>query len=340
MSTVHEKICTLRKAAGLTQEQLGTKLGITGQAVSKWEKGSGCPDILLLPDLCDLFGITVDDLLRDTPLPEQSAPSYETAAEDFCRHARETGRNAAVTDIISRLTADSGKPSPYDSILCSPDGIRICDRGGMGFVVSNREYMEKILAADPEKTADFLKILTDPDCLRILRILSPDHAMGQDDICRALTGADTGGKPEAPAAEPDRELTEILKKVNSPAISTSLIQRKCSIGYGAAQVYLDRMKEAGLIEPIPGTSWRWAVKNHNGENGIAQADISRILLELMKRNLICCEEDPEGETGYLWNVGMTGVIMILTGCHAAGYGTKADEVPFCTHVSRYPDRNL
>jgi hypothetical protein len=37
---------------------------------------------------------------------------------------------------------------------------------------------------------------------------------------------------------------------------------------------------------------------------------------------------------------MTGVIMILTGCHAAGYGAKADDIPFCTLVSRYPDRNL
>ena len=41
---LHERIAFVRKAAGLTQEQLGTKLGITGQAVSKWEKGSGCPD--------------------------------------------------------------------------------------------------------------------------------------------------------------------------------------------------------------------------------------------------------------------------------------------------------
>ena len=37
--TLNEKICTLRKAAGMTQEGLGTLLGVSGQAVSKWEKG-------------------------------------------------------------------------------------------------------------------------------------------------------------------------------------------------------------------------------------------------------------------------------------------------------------
>lgn len=63
-TAIHEKICTLRKAKGLTQEQLGAKLGISGQAVSKWEKGETLPDILLLPDLCKILGISADELLE------------------------------------------------------------------------------------------------------------------------------------------------------------------------------------------------------------------------------------------------------------------------------------
>ncbi|PWM45601.1 MAG: hypothetical protein DBX47_04160 [Clostridiales bacterium] len=62
--TVNEKIHKFRKAKKLTQEQLGQKLGLTPQAVSKWEKGLTMPDILLLPELCDIFGISIDDLLR------------------------------------------------------------------------------------------------------------------------------------------------------------------------------------------------------------------------------------------------------------------------------------
>lgn len=51
-----------RKQRGLTQEQLAGRLGVTYQAVSKWENGQSCPDIMLIPLLADLFGITIDEL--------------------------------------------------------------------------------------------------------------------------------------------------------------------------------------------------------------------------------------------------------------------------------------
>lgn len=63
-TAIHEKICELRKAKGMTQEQLGANLGVSGQAVSKWEKGESLPDILLLSDLCKLLGISADQLLE------------------------------------------------------------------------------------------------------------------------------------------------------------------------------------------------------------------------------------------------------------------------------------
>ena len=63
-----EIIVKYRKALGLTQEGLAQKLGVTNQAVSKWESGQSCPDIALLPLLADLFGITIDELFgREAP---------------------------------------------------------------------------------------------------------------------------------------------------------------------------------------------------------------------------------------------------------------------------------
>ena len=57
-----------RKKLGLTQEGLANQLGVTNQAVSKWESGQSCPDIALLPALADLFGITIDELFgREAP---------------------------------------------------------------------------------------------------------------------------------------------------------------------------------------------------------------------------------------------------------------------------------
>lgn len=60
---IQEQIAFLRKQKGLTQEELAQALGVTNQAVSKWESGACCPDIQLLPELAKLFEVTVDELL-------------------------------------------------------------------------------------------------------------------------------------------------------------------------------------------------------------------------------------------------------------------------------------
>lgn len=56
------RIKSLRLAASMTQEQLALKLGVSAQAVSKWEGGTNMPDIQMLPELSVIFGITIDEL--------------------------------------------------------------------------------------------------------------------------------------------------------------------------------------------------------------------------------------------------------------------------------------
>ena len=65
--TFEQIIAFHRKKLGLTQEALAQKLGVTNQAVSKWESGQSCPDIALLPAIADLFGITLDALFGREP---------------------------------------------------------------------------------------------------------------------------------------------------------------------------------------------------------------------------------------------------------------------------------
>ncbi len=55
----------LRCQKGLTQQQVAQSLSLTVQAVSKWETGKNLPDIALLPDIADLYGVTIDELFRD-----------------------------------------------------------------------------------------------------------------------------------------------------------------------------------------------------------------------------------------------------------------------------------
>lgn len=61
--TIGNRISYLRKEKGITQEEMAEKLGVTPQAVSKWENDISYPDILLLPKLAEILGVTVDELL-------------------------------------------------------------------------------------------------------------------------------------------------------------------------------------------------------------------------------------------------------------------------------------
>ncbi len=58
---VSQKIKEFRIQNGLTQQQLGDLLGITSQAISKWEREECYPDITILPELADTIGCKVDD---------------------------------------------------------------------------------------------------------------------------------------------------------------------------------------------------------------------------------------------------------------------------------------
>lgn len=55
---IHKKRCELN----MTQVELAHLIGVTYQAVSKWERGKGTPDISLLPRLARVFGCSIDDL--------------------------------------------------------------------------------------------------------------------------------------------------------------------------------------------------------------------------------------------------------------------------------------
>lgn len=67
--SIAENITKYRKMNRLTQEQLGEMLGVTNQAVSKWESAVSMPDVMLLPKIADVLGITLNDLygIADEP---------------------------------------------------------------------------------------------------------------------------------------------------------------------------------------------------------------------------------------------------------------------------------
>ena len=77
--SIGKNIAKYRKAKGLTQEELGAKLGVTNQAVSKWESEVSMPDVMLLPEIATALNITLDDLYGIAKEPEKISCS----ADDF-----------------------------------------------------------------------------------------------------------------------------------------------------------------------------------------------------------------------------------------------------------------
>lgn len=77
--TLGRRIARLRLEHGMTQERLAGELGVTAQAVSKWENDLSAPDISLLPALAKTFGVSVDQLLGVAPIVRDVVP-VQTAA--------------------------------------------------------------------------------------------------------------------------------------------------------------------------------------------------------------------------------------------------------------------
>ena len=62
-NTIGNRISQSRKEKGITQEEMAERLGVTPQAVSKWENDISYPDILLLPKIAEILDVSVDVLL-------------------------------------------------------------------------------------------------------------------------------------------------------------------------------------------------------------------------------------------------------------------------------------
>ena len=80
LKKMSQRIYQLRAEHGLSQKQLAQRLGVTSQAVSKWENEQSWPDISLLSLICDVFEITLDDLfarkLKNASLREGLVAEY------------------------------------------------------------------------------------------------------------------------------------------------------------------------------------------------------------------------------------------------------------------------
>jgi transcriptional regulator with XRE-family HTH domain len=138
---IGKRIRLLRSKCSLTQEQLADRLGVSAQAVSKWENAVTMPDITLLPELAGVFGVSIDELFDLTTeqklrriesrmdLEEELEPDVFREYEEFLQERLEAGgdRRRALSLLAHlyhhRLTACARKCSRYarESILLAPE---------------------------------------------------------------------------------------------------------------------------------------------------------------------------------------------------------------------------
>lgn len=116
---LYEKLYELRRASGMSQEELAEKLGVSRQAVSKWESGATQPELSKLIELSKLYSVSVDELLSlEHAKPEQDAaespvqsnaekaPVEKLSFRDFCiQHKKIIGGAAVAAMALAALIA-------------------------------------------------------------------------------------------------------------------------------------------------------------------------------------------------------------------------------------------
>lgn len=90
-SIIAENIVSLRKKSGMTQIELAEKLNYSDKAISKWERGESVPDISVLKNIADLFGVTVDYLISSDHGDEEiSSGEDESLREERLKKKKRT----------------------------------------------------------------------------------------------------------------------------------------------------------------------------------------------------------------------------------------------------------
>ena len=111
MMTFKEKLVVLRKIKHLTQDEFASAVGVSRQAVYKWESGQSYPEVQKLVEMKLLFGISIDDLLDDT---------YEIELPKKKRKKR-TPKAAAETTETVAAEAPKAEPTPAPVVSKAPE---------------------------------------------------------------------------------------------------------------------------------------------------------------------------------------------------------------------------
>lgn len=170
-----ENLKNLRKSRELTQEALADFLGMSFQAISKWERGETYPDITMLPTIASFFGVTVDSLLG-TDMIEK-----EKQINEYCDKYSRLVSDGKVEDARDMLkTAITEFPGNYD-LLAKYFNALIHSKYDNDYLVSIKTEVQRVYETIQNYcTVDSIRIWTQKLMCRYLRDLSLIKNSGVD----------------------------------------------------------------------------------------------------------------------------------------------------------------
>ena len=220
MAEVGEKIKKLRRGMGVTQVRLAEELGVTPQAVSKWENGTSLPDTELLPEIAAYFGITIDSLFDYSKEKEyrriEHMLEYGTMVknEDFLKaerfllsEAEEDPENYDAVHLLADVYWDRAEVMEKKAIEYAKRALRLkpgekadmsiishCGHGKMydWNIANHRElidYWRSLIREDPANRRAYLYLLDDLIDDRRLKeareVLEEARSTGEDTLYEA-----------------------------------------------------------------------------------------------------------------------------------------------------------
>ncbi len=136
MVQIGSRILEYRKKMNMSQEEFANKIGVSRQAVSKWELDKAYPDLDKLVDICGMFGLSLDELVNGVEHDEEPVMEAEQRVEipSATLNVSDVGDNQTVTDNIESEISDK-KGSDKESSDSKKHTVRIGSHGGLRVVM-------------------------------------------------------------------------------------------------------------------------------------------------------------------------------------------------------------
>jgi len=156
---IGKRISEFRKAKDMTQYELADKLSISFQAVSNWERGNSMPDISKLPELAEIFGVTIDDIVghKNTILHDvvfSKTPDAEKYSDTDLSDAAHLLKPSLIEKVLRNTDYDPRLLLAFESFLSETTLEEIAD----AHIKNGRSVGGLLPALRPEKVEELAKI--------------------------------------------------------------------------------------------------------------------------------------------------------------------------------------